>query len=147
MKSDLGLHEYREIEVWYNRHDETWECVVKRSRMPEIDNARLTGIYKSIDNFLNVEKEFDRFEVLVIDGRMGRIFEFEQRTVTSMVAKDLYWTLDEKGRRSQENGRNLIRITPKNLEAIEVIKDLREKATALRVRVDGTLASITLVPR
>jgi len=143
----VGAHKYKGIAVWYNQHEETWECFLERSRMPEIDNARLNSIYKSIDNFLKEENNFDRFEALVVDGRLGRPYEFEQRTVTSMPQENIYWTVDEKGKRSQENGRNLICVIPSNLRGVDQIKEVRNKIAGLIGDVDDILAKITLVPR
>jgi len=141
----VGEHEYKGIKVWYNSDSETWECFLERTRMPEINNARITSIYGSIDNFLKEEKHFDRFETFVISGRFG--VDFEQRTVTTRQDNGFYWTVDKDGNRNKENGRNLIEITPENGGIVDSVKALRIEASDLVDKALKMLDKITVVPR
>jgi len=140
-----GLHEYKEIKVWYNLEDETWECFLERTRMPEIQNDRLASIYKSIDNFLKDEDNFERFEAFVISGRYGEAFE--TRTVTTMQADGFYWTVDKEGRRMKENGQVLIKISPPNVAFVNQVKRIRAEADKMTERAIQILDKITIVPR
>jgi len=127
----IGNHEYKGVEVWYQDNTEQWECELAGAKNPIYGREKIKDVRKRIDKFIKVEKEFDRFEAIILTNPNFREQAFKIVTVTSQTEGGEYWTIDTKKKRSRESGKQLALNTPENREVVKRVTDMKAKAKTL----------------
>lgn len=132
---------YKGVKITLREDTNDWECEIDPKSRNRVKDT-LPAARKRIDDFLDKEKTFERFDVYYKNdnyyaNRLGEI-----ATVTSE-SGEFFW-INFEGKRSLSTKTNFCKNTPENLEIINKIKALKVQIERYKKEVDSLNKSLTL---
>lgn len=144
---EIGKHQYKEIDIWYDDFNEMWVCELDRKNRPHISEPKIQDVRKRIDSFVKKERKFERYEVIDLLGfgfrgeGVGKIL-----TVTSHIDDEpgYCWVTKSEGSRSKEPLKRFTLKNESNQTALDGWLEVRAESEKLEKEANAGIKALSI---
>ena len=140
---NLTMHKYRGIDVWYHEGIEQWVCEIGGRQSHTDRGLKMTR--KRIDAFLINERNFERFDAILVYGASDMDVDGLSTCVVTSETDEGYYRVKIPHSRgvTMVSKDSVVRDTDENREILKIARKYEQQANALEEKAKNLRKTIT----